>query len=194
MSPIEASYADADVLEKHTDDEEPPSSSQKTEPKEFRDSEVQVDVVVDTGVSISVGSAPIEQAVRTAALHRGYSSGSIGVRITNDPTIRQLNAKHLGHDYATDVISFGYEADLPNVEGELVVSIDTAKKQSQEIGWPCSHELILYVVHGVLHICGMDDHQVDDRAAMRAAEETVLQSLGIDEISRFGADTQREIS
>jgi probable rRNA maturation factor len=101
----------------------------------------------------------------------------------------------LGHDYPTDVISFAYSQETPVIEGELVVSVDTARQRAKDLGWSSRSELLLYVVHGVLHIAGMDDHDESDRVAMRAAEKRVMRKLGIDEIDHFSPDqfgAQRE--
>jgi probable rRNA maturation factor len=165
-------------------DEEPPSLP----------CNIEVELTVDENIKMPLDVGDMEAAVRAAAARQGYLEGMIGVRITNDASIRQLNAQHLGHDYATDVISFGYEADSPRVDGELVASVDTAMQKAAEIQWPFRHELLLYIVHGVLHICGMDDYEEIDRAAMRKAEQDVFLELGIDEIFRCGADKQDEES
>lgn len=176
------------VTEMSAADEEPPSSGSDIE------IELIVDPIVQQTVASFLSTQLVHQAVRLAAVSRGFSAGSIGVRITDDITIRQLNAKYLGHDYATDVISFGYTADPPTIEGELVVSVDTAAREaisaSESAGqpWTTEQELVLYVVHGVLHIAAMDDHEPADRAAMRAAEEAVFLELGIPAITRCGAD------
>ena len=71
----------------------------------------------------------------------------------------------------------------------MIVSAEMARQRAQDVGWSSDHELLLYVVHGTLHIAGMDDQDANSRAAMRHAEQEVLVSLGIDEIMRFGADT-----
>ena len=123
--------------------------------------------------------AAICRAVRQAAQYRGYCRGSIGVLVTDDETIHEINARHLSHDYPTDVISFGYTQADDLVEGELVASWDTARREAVEYGWSATDELLLYVVHGTLHICGMDDQNDEDAKMMRTAERDVMQSLGI---------------
>lgn len=130
----------------------------------------------------------ITAAVVTAAASQGFTRGSVGVRITDDATIRAINARHLDHDWATDVISFGYSIDDDFVEGELVASVDTAIAKASQLGWSAAHELLLYVVHGTLHICGMDDHDDDDRAAMRLAERDVMTKSNVPDIVQFGPD------
>lgn len=168
-----------------------------------------VPIVIDDGVDTPATRRELRAAVIAAAGHGGCDRGEIGVRVTDDATIRQLNRRHLRHDYATDVISFPYELRPPVVEGELVVSVETAVREAAERAshaegrashaegraagydgepWRASGELLLYVVHGTLHVVGMDDRDAADRAAMRRAEEAVLTSLGVDRIRHFAAD------
>jgi probable rRNA maturation factor len=152
-----------------------------------RDS-LRIETIVDENIALPGDENGLKLAAHAAAAFRGYDSGEIVIRVTDDKVIHQLNRDHLGHDYPTDVISFAYRNDKPAVEGELAVSADTARQRAAELGWPASHELVLYVVHGVLHITGMDDHDAGDRAQMRKAEQSILLQLGIDDIVRFGVD------
>ena len=122
-------------------------------------------------------SERIIHAVRAAAAHRDCHRGSIGVAVVDDAAIQMLNRRHLQHDYPTDVISFSYELQPPWVDGELVVSWQTAQREAVAAGWQAADELILYVVHGTLHITGMDDARDDQRQAMRQAERIVLSQL-----------------
>ena len=157
-------------------------------PPEPSASELVVEITIDAQVHAPIDSSLVTRAARAAAIHQGFDRGELGVRITDDETIRLINAKHLGHDYATDVISFGYSAEDSTLQGELVASVDTARSRSTELGWSTDNELALYVVHGVLHIAGLDDHKDADRAEMRRCENEVMTSLGITDIVRFGVD------
>ncbi|TWU37012.1 rRNA maturation RNase YbeY [Novipirellula artificiosorum] len=127
----------------------------------------------------------LRTAIEHALAHRKYRCGEIGVRITEDSVIREINRRHLDHDYETDVISFGYLADPPQIAGELVVSIETARRSAAEAGWPLANELLLYVVHGTLHITGMEDQDPCSRAEMRIAERDVLRQLGIEDAEKY---------
>ena len=137
-------------------------------------------------------SSRIRAAVIAAASARGFHCGSLGVLVTDDQTIHQINRDHLAHDYPTDVISFAYSQQRPEVEGELVVSWDTAQREAADLGWPAINELLLYVVHGVLHVCGMDDQAPEARADMRRAERQVLSSIGISNASEYGPDATQD--
>lgn len=132
----------------------------------------------------SLASA-IENAVAIAAGLQGFTAGSIGVMVTDDDTIHQINRRHLDHDYPTDVISFTYQRSSSRVEGELVISLCTARRTAQELGWDWRHELLLYVVHGTLHICGLEDSTATQRAEMRARELEALDRLGIADARRY---------
>ena len=149
---------------------------------------ITVEILIDEGIASTASSQMMQQAAVLAARSRGFDQGELGIRVTDDETIRELNRRHLEHDYATDVISFCYDLEQPFVSGELVVSVDTAKDRASEVGWDARNELLLYVVHGVLHIVGMEDSSDQDRAEMRVAESLVMRQLGIHDIERFAAD------
>lgn len=175
---------DAEKSDAEEPEPEPPPGS-----KHFRDFDarhIEVDVLWDDSVAawrerLGLSDDSVAAAARAAATLRGFDHGQIGVRITDDPTIHQINSKHLSHDYPTDVISFPYgDGDQTRMEGELVASVETAAQNAADVGWETTNELLLYVIHGVLHIAGMDDHDDDDRLQMRQAERDVLVRLGID--------------
>jgi probable rRNA maturation factor len=124
----------------------------------------------------------IEQAV-TAALKLGRSQHSpVSIVLVNDRQIRRLHREYLGLDSATDVLSFACE-DPPAVPrpmlGEVVVSVQTARREAQRHGHPVTFEVTLYAAHGVLHLLGYDDHATADRRAMRQAERRCLRAAGI---------------
>ncbi len=110
----------------------------------------------------------------------GFRSGRLGVVLTDNTTIHALNSKYLGHDYATDVISFGMECTDSHLEAELVVSAEVARDRCEEFGWSEESELMLYVIHGTLHQVGYDDQTERDAQMMRRMEAGYLAYLGID--------------
>jgi probable rRNA maturation factor len=102
----------------------------------------------------------------------------VSVAIVDDPTIHRLNRQFLEHDYPTDVLSFAL-AEPPRVEGEIIASIDTARREAAEAGWAPEDELLLYAVHGALHLVGYRDKTSAEAAVMRTAERSVLARLGV---------------
>ncbi len=153
------------------------------------ESDIRVEIVTDPHVVPPLRSHLVRAAVVAAAHDQGFCRGTIGVRITDDATIHQINLDHLGHDYPTDVISFDYGSAEETIEGEMVVSVETAVARAADFDWPASEELALYIVHGTLHIAGLDDLSEAEQKLMRAAETRVMLALGFDAITRCGPST-----
>ena len=113
-------------------------------------------------------------------------SASVNVCFVDDEEIRALNRDYLGHDYVTDVVTFPMRSERVGVEGdplddellgEVVVSVDTARRYSEDRGTDFPHELSLYAIHGTLHLLGYDDAAPADRRKMRRAERRYLEAL-----------------
>jgi probable rRNA maturation factor len=108
----------------------------------------------------------------------------ISIALVDNPTIHQLNKRYLDHDEPTDVLSFPYSAaSARKLEGELVIGVEIALEQAKERGHDVQAELALYVIHGLLHLCGYDDKSADAEKAMRERERHYLRQLGLPEIS-----------
>lgn len=129
--------------------------------------------------SLPIDETQLEAAVLAIFRDSSYNCGTVSIAVVDDPTIHEINRQYLQHDYPTDVLSFVLEDREPYLEGELVVSTDTAATNAQDYDWPALNELLLYVVHGALHLVGYLDKQPDDIAEMRAAEAKYLKELGI---------------
>lgn len=104
--------------------------------------------------------------------------------VVDDATIHELNRRYLDHDYPTDVLSFfvDFVENHPvgeHIEGEIVVSADTARATAKQVGWKAHHELLLYIVHGMLHLVGYEDHNRRAAREMRQKEREVLAALGL---------------
>lgn len=109
----------------------------------------------------------------------GFDQSEISIAFVDDPTIRDLNKQYLNHDYETDVISFVLEQSETALTGQLLVSTDTAVTKGQELDVPMQDEVLLYVIHGMLHLVGFDDTDPESAEKMRAAEADYLQRFGI---------------
>ena len=133
---------------------------------------------------------PLDEERVRAILQRilsdaGYQRGRMEIDVIDDETIHRLNVQFLGHDYATDVLSFEMDRDEETrfLEGNVIVSDETARDRSIEFGWPGENELFLYIVHGTLHLVGYDDHSPEDEKRMRGAERKYLALAGIDHVA-----------
>lgn len=132
--------------------------------------------------SHEIAAGPIINSVTAILNDHDIATAEISVAIVDDPTIRQLNRQYLEHDYETDVISFVLEWDeiQGRLVGQLIVSTDTAASLAGEVGGSMGDELLLYVIHGTLHLVGYDDKAPDSAAEMRVAEKKYLKRLGIE--------------
>lgn len=128
-----------------------------------------------------VNPGPLIAAVEKILTDHGIERSEVSIAIVDDPAIRLLNKQYLDHDYETDVISFVLDCDeeRASLSGQLIVSSDTAGRLAGEFGGSLQDELLLYVVHGTLHLVGYDDKQPVDAGQMREAEKLYLQSFGV---------------
>ena len=122
----------------------------------------------------------IELAVNQVVEEAGVVSGDVSVAIVDDPTIHELNVQYLSHDYPTDVISFVLERREEHLEGEIIVSVDTAVELAEDYDWDWKHELLLYVIHGCLHLVGYNDKDPQAKVEMQQAERRHLTRFGIE--------------
>ena len=108
-------------------------------------------------------------------------SGKINVVLVNSDTIHQYNKDFLQHNFSTDVISFPTEDRRSEgyLEGEILACTEVAKERAEEFGWTAEEELLLYVVHGMLHLVGFDDASQEQKAIMQEKERAYLATLGI---------------
>jgi probable rRNA maturation factor len=123
--------------------------------------------------------ARLRRAVQAIAADAGIERGAISIALIDDRTIHELNRKYLEHDCPTDVLSFVLESAPGYVEGEIVASVDTAERRAAEFGWRGEDELLLYVIHGTLHLVGHDDQTVEARREMRKSEARYLALFGL---------------
>ena len=118
-------------------------------------------------------------AARRVLADSRFESAKVSLAVVDDPTIHALNRRFLHHDWPTDVLSFALGADESRVKGEVVLSADTAVRVAAEGGWEPADEQLLYVIHGTLHLVGLDDQSDAATAKMRAAENYYLRECGV---------------
>lgn len=146
--------------------------------------------IQDNQSALQANEKRLTETIEKIASDHGFHEGEVSIVLVDDPTIHQINRKHLEHDYPTDVISFAFHAEDGVLEGEIVVSTDTAIREALEGDWPANDELLLYVIHGMLHLIGMDDTEPPLRRKMRLAEAKYLTYCGLElaQIERMAAD------
>jgi probable rRNA maturation factor len=113
-------------------------------------------------------------AARKVIAAGGFNRGEISIAVVDDARMHELNRQYLEHDYPTDVLSFVLEAEGKHLEGEIIVSADYASREAARFNWTTQDELLLYVIHGSLHLIGYDDQTPQAKAEMRQKEREFL--------------------
>lgn len=112
--------------------------------------------------------------IKAVAASYGRKVGEIGYLFVNDEKILEVNNEYLGHNYYTDIITFDYdEGDVIN--GDMVISLDTVRTNAEQFGKEYDEELYRVIIHGILHLCGIDDKGPGEREIMEAAENKALE-------------------
>lgn len=140
-------------------------------------------------------TAPLRAIVRATLELEGRKPGEIAIVLTDDATIRELNRRYRSIDRATDVLSFGYDdkthvperrgrrsrlappgfdSIVGRVAGDIVVSMDRVLDQAKRHRVSSGRELARLVVHGTLHLAGLDHQTAADRVTMRRREAQAL--------------------
>lgn len=126
-----------------------------------------------------VDKAQLKTGVRRVLAGEGIEKAVISIAVVDDPTMHDLNRRYLQHDYPTDVLSFLLEDDDDRIEGEIIISADYAAREAKLFDWSPQDEMLLYVIHGCLHLAGYDDLEPDLKAEMRDKEREYLATFGL---------------
>jgi probable rRNA maturation factor len=144
--------------------------------------------MIRVSIAIPQDRVPIERKffreLVQAVLHgEGIDNAEISVAFVDSATIHALNRRYLAHDEPTDVLSFPLGAGKGRLSGELVIGAEVAQAHAAERGHEVQAELSLYVIHGLLHLCGYNDETPDDAVRMRAKESHYLHARGLPDIA-----------
>lgn len=146
-----------------------------------------MEVYLDNSQSLPLDEALWRDRLETMMRLEGLpENAQVSVTFVDDAAIHELNREHRGVDRPTDVLSFPqFEADeeipegMPHVLGDLVVSLETARRQAEEYGHSEEREIAFLLVHGFLHLLGYDHETAEEEAEMREEQRVLLDRLGI---------------
>ena len=115
--------------------------------------------------------------IKAVAASYGKKVGEIAYIFVDDEEILRVNREYLQHDYYTDIITFDYtEGDT--ISGDLFISLDTVRTNAEQFDKPYEEELHRVIIHGILHLCGINDKGPGEREIMEAAEDKALAMRG----------------
>ena len=121
----------------------------------------------------SINQQKVSEWVREVAASYQRHVGDINFIFVDDEEILRVNREFIGHDYYTDHIGFDYSSGT-TISGDIYIGVDTVLTNSEKLGCPYAEELHRVIIHGVLHLCGIDDKGPGERAIMEAAEDKAL--------------------
>jgi probable rRNA maturation factor len=126
----------------------------------------------------------LRDIARTVLAGEDVADYEISLAFVDNATIHRLNKQFLGHDAPTDVLSFPLsDASANKLAGELVIGAEIALEQARSRGHDVQAELALYVIHGLLHLCGYADKSAKEVKEMRSRERHYLAKLGLPDIA-----------
>jgi len=127
-----------------------------------------------------VDARALKTTMRALLAAVGEKDAGISVSLVDDPAIREINREHRGKDKPTDVLSFPLEPEPFSHErllGDIIISIDTARRQAADYDAPLQRELYRLLIHGLLHVLGHDHEKASERARMEAEERRLADAI-----------------
>ncbi len=112
--------------------------------------------------------------IRAVAKEYKKSTGDIGYLFVGDEKILEVNREYLGHDYYTDIITFDY-SEGKTISGDIIISTETVASNALKLNTSYKEELLRVIIHGILHLCGINDKGPGQRKVMEAEENKALQ-------------------
>ncbi|HIA71471.1 MAG TPA: rRNA maturation RNase YbeY [Phycisphaerales bacterium] len=103
----------------------------------------------------------------------------VSVLVVDDIEMSRLHQKHSGVDGTTDVLTFDHGSEAYSIRADIAICVDVATREAKHRGHTLENELLLYIVHGILHCCGFDDHDEESHQKMHAEEDRILNAIGI---------------
>lgn len=180
----------------NSDSKSKPAKAKSPTPEILPDWITRYEVEIDDSQKVlKVDHRRLVDVARSVLAAEKCVSASISIAIVDNETIHDLNIRYLQHDFPTDVLSFLLEEEIDpdslpipkgsprgcgkRIEGEIILSSEMAKQMAAKYLWKPLDEVTLYVVHGLLHLCGYDDMTRKEKASMQQREREVLADWGL---------------
>ncbi|MDO9512826.1 MAG: rRNA maturation RNase YbeY [Bacteroidales bacterium] len=123
----------------------------------------------------------IRTLLQELCFHEQIVMGDINIIFCSDEYLLKLNKEYLQHDYYTDIITFN-TTENQNISGELFISVERIRENAEGLNIAMGKEVLRVILHGILHLCGYNDHEAEDIERIRAKEDFYLSraaSLGL---------------
>lgn len=121
----------------------------------------------------SIKKRETSEWIKAVAASYGKKVGEVAYIFCSDEKILEVNRQYLEHDYYTDIITFDY-TEGNRISGDLFISLDTVRTNAEQFDQPYERELYRVIIHGILHLCGINDKGPGEREIMEEAENKAL--------------------
>jgi probable rRNA maturation factor len=182
----EGDSADPDQSEEPTAPGCTPAPGRDPEPNPGRDSDPQARLSCAVTLDMRTGDCEppvsdwLEDQLSRIAVFAGVAGGRLAVAVVNDEQMAEMHQRYCGESGTTDVLTFDLRDDKGQaVEGDLVICMDEARREAGERGHDTRLELLLYAVHGLMHLLGEDDHDEAGYEKMHRREDELLTRAGL---------------
>ena len=118
----------------------------------------------------------IKNWIKRVAASYGKTIGEVNYLFCTDDKILEVNTQYLSHDFYTDIITFDY-SEGDKISGDIIISLETVRTNSQKYSTDFTEELHRVIIHGILHMCGIDDKSETASLKMRKAENQALEQI-----------------
>ncbi|HBF96572.1 MAG TPA: rRNA maturation RNase YbeY [Porphyromonadaceae bacterium] len=118
----------------------------------------------------------IKNWIKRVAASYGKTIGEVNYLFCTDDKILEVNTQYLSHDFYTDIITFDY-SEGDKISGDIIISLETVRTNSQKYNTDFTEELHRVIIHGILHMCGIDDKSETASLNMRKAENQALEQI-----------------
>lgn len=135
-------------------------------------------VIENLQKKISLKIPLIKKVVKIVLKQERVKNAVLSIVFVSSQKIRAMNIKYLGRAYVTDVLAFDLsdeKKDRESISGDIIISTDAVVQNSREFKTSEKHELMLYIIHGILHLLGYDDHTQKDIVKMRKRESELIE-------------------
>lgn len=134
--------------------------------------------------AVPIDRGRVKDIVRAVLAEENVADYEISLAFVDNETIHVLNKRYLNHDEPTDILTFPLsDPSARKLQGELVIGAEVAQEYAADRGIDVQLELSLYVIHGLLHLCGFDDKDPKDERRMRERERHHLKALGLPDVA-----------
>ena len=124
----------------------------------------------------SINTALLENWIKRIIKEHDYNLGSMTIIFCSEQYILKINREFLSHDYYTDIITFDY-CENRNISGDLLISLETVRSNSENFNTDFFDELNRVIIHGILHLIGFDDSTPELKVNIRKEEDKALEIL-----------------